>query len=198
MDVVEFVLAELPPAPARVLEIGCGQGQLARAIAAAGYGVLAVDPEAPDGALFRRTTIEDLDDPGPFGAVVASRSLHHVHDLPAAVDKAADLLGAGGCVVLDEFGWERLDGRSAERVGISLEEWYEEHAHLHTSEEILRELDRRFSRRSFSWEPYLYRESRKIVSQDEERKLLAADAINAVGFRYVGTLHARGALIGSA
>jgi hypothetical protein len=51
---------------------------------------------------------------------------------------------------------------------------------------MLRELDRRFRRRSFSWEPYLYRESREAVDEETERKLIGAGDLRATGFRYVG------------
>ena len=81
MNLEPFVAAHLPAAPARVLEVGCGRGALAHAMARLGHDVLAIDPGAPDGELFRCVSLEDLDDPGPFGAVVASRSLHHIHDL---------------------------------------------------------------------------------------------------------------------
>jgi SAM-dependent methyltransferase len=186
VDVAEFVLREVPPPPARVLEVGCGQGDLAHALAAAGYSVLAIDPEAPEGRIFRRATIEELDEAGPFDAVVASRSLHHVSDLLVALDKIAGLLRAGGILLIDEFGWERLHGRSADHVGIAVEEWREEHAGLHTAGSMIGELEKRFSRRSLSWEPYLYRESREVVTEAEERKLIETGRIEAIGFRYVG------------
>jgi SAM-dependent methyltransferase len=186
MDVTEFVLAELPPPPSRVLEVGCGAGELARRLAASGYDVLAVDPEAPDGAIFRRTTIERLTGPGLFDAVVASRSLHHVEDLAAALAKIAELLRPGGTFVLDEFGWERLDARSAEEVGIDLGEWLEEHDHLHTSAAMLSGLAERFAERSLTWEPYLHRESRQAVTEEVERELIAGGRLAPTGFRYVG------------
>src|SRR5919197_4338609 len=97
-----FVHAHLPSPPARVLEVGCGRGDLARALARAGHRVVAIDPHAPPGELFRTTTLEDFADPDPFDAVVASRSLHHVADLPAALDKIARLLRLHGRLILNE------------------------------------------------------------------------------------------------
>jgi 2-polyprenyl-3-methyl-5-hydroxy-6-metoxy-1,4-benzoquinol methylase len=186
MDVAEFVLGELPPPPSRVLEVGCGRGELALALAAAGYDVLGVDPEAPDGPIFRRTTLERLEDTGRHDAVVASRSLHHVHDLGAALDKIAALLRNEGLLVLDEFAWERLDARSAEEVGVAPAEWHEEHKDLHTSAEMLAELAPRFVQRSLTWEPYLYREARQAVREEVERGLIEAGRLQPTGFRYVG------------
>jgi 2-polyprenyl-3-methyl-5-hydroxy-6-metoxy-1,4-benzoquinol methylase len=187
VHVTEFVLAELPPPPVRVLEVGCGDGDLARSLTAAGYDVLAIDPGAPEGQTFRRTTIEELDESGLFDAVVASRSLHHVDDLGIALDKIAALLRPGGTVLLDEFAWDRLDPRSAKEAGIDPEEWREEHEGLHTANAMVEELGARFEQRSLSWEPYLHREARQAVSEHRERELIDAGRISAIGFRYVGS-----------
>lgn len=187
VTVEEFVLAELPAPPARVLEVGCGEGDLARALVAAGYDVLAIDPEAPEGRLFQRTTIEKLDDPGPFTAVVASRSLHHVHQLEAALDKVVSLLAPSGRIVIDDFAWERLDETSAAAVGIDHAAWREEHSGLHTSAAMLEALTRRFPDGVVSWTPYMHREAHGSVDERAERALIAAGALAPIGFRYVGT-----------
>ena len=50
-----------------------------------GHQVTAIDPAAPDGAIFQPVALEDFADPVEFDAVVASRSLHHIHDLGAAL-----------------------------------------------------------------------------------------------------------------
>ena len=89
MNLEPFVATHLPTPPARVLEVGCGHGALAFAMAGLGYDVLAIDPRAPEGELFERVSLEDLADPGPFAAIVANRSLHHIHDLHAAIEKIA-------------------------------------------------------------------------------------------------------------
>ena len=194
MDFAAFVLGHVRPPPARVLEIGCGSGELARALAAARYEVTAIDPDAPEGEQFQRVSFEDFEETGPFDAVVASRSLHHIQDLGAALDKVAALLGRGGVLVLDEFAWERMDEPTAEwyhgRRGAALEgwrsRWDEEHAGLHTGEDMRRELDSRFRERSFSWRPYFYREADVGISASEETELIDAGAIRATGFRYAG------------
>ncbi len=79
--VEEFVLDQVGPPPARVLEVGCGEGELAHVLTRAGHSVTAIDPRAPEGPIFRRVGIEGFTDPDPFDYVVASLSLHQVEDL---------------------------------------------------------------------------------------------------------------------
>ena len=112
--VEEFVLDRVGSAPARVLEVGCGEGELAHALTRAGHSVTAIDPRAPEGPIFRRVGIEGFSDPGPFDHVVASLSLHHVEDLGGALDKIADVLRTGGSLVVVEFAWERIDEATAQ------------------------------------------------------------------------------------
>jgi SAM-dependent methyltransferase len=167
LELTEFVLSQLPVAPARVLEVGCGEGELARALDAAGYEVVAIDPEAPEGSIFRRTTIEAFDGRGPFDAVVASRSLHHVEDLGGVLDKLVRLLAGGGPLILNEFAWDRREPMTPE--------WEEEHAGLHGYGAMRAELDARFEERFFEWRPY---------SVDGEE-------VPGLGFRYVGVSRLR-------
>jgi SAM-dependent methyltransferase len=201
----EFVLSRLPKAPVRVLEVGCGSGELALELHAAGYDVLAIDPVAPDGEIFRQVTLEELDDPGQFAAVVASRSLHHVADLDVALDRVAALLAPGGVVLVDEFAPDRLDeattdwyygqlralaaargGEAPRSLEVFREELARDHQGLHRSAELRAGLDARFEERWFSWEPYLWRDLGGVASRDLEQTLIAADAIRAAGYRYAG------------
>jgi SAM-dependent methyltransferase len=161
MELTEFVLSQLAAPPRRVLEIGCGDGELARALSERGYDVVAIDPDAPEGEIFRRTTIEAFDEPGPFNAVVASRSLHHVHDLGGVLDKLVRL--SDGPLILNEFAWDRREPMTPE--------WEEEHEGLHGYGTMRAELDTRFEERFFQWRPY---------SVDGEE-------VPGLGFRYVGT-----------
>jgi len=190
-----FVLAHLPPPPARVLEVGCGHGKLARALDDAGHDVVAIDPEAPDGPIFRRIRLEDLDADERFDAVVASHSFHHIPNLGRAFDRVVAALDDGP-LVLDEFAWDRFDVATAEwyerqprREGRpSAAEWAAHHTENHTYEAMRRELDLRFEERYFAWTPYLYRYL-AIVSREVEQELIDEGAITAIGFRYVGIPH---------
>ena len=164
--------------------MGCGSGELALALDVAGYDVVAVDPKAPDGPIFRRTTIEDMDEPGPFDAVVASFSLHHVHDLDAVLDQLQGLLTPGGVVILDEFSWDLLDDKTAEQYDLDPGEWRAEHDDLHGFERLRGALESRFQEQHFSPGPYF---SRHLgADEDEEHEMIAAGKIRALGFRYVG------------
>ncbi len=109
-ELCAFAERWLPAPPARVLDIGCGDGAATRLLAAKGYATLGLDPEAPDEPGFRRGMLEDLDASEAFDAAVAVRSLHHVHDLARAVETLADTLETGARLVIFEFAIEAVDG----------------------------------------------------------------------------------------
>jgi SAM-dependent methyltransferase len=190
----------MPPAPSRVLEVGCGDGRLARALDDFGYRVVAIDPAAPEHSIFQAVSLEEFADPGHFDAVVASRSLHHIHDLAGGLAKLERLLVPGGRLIIVEHAFEKLDERTAgwylekrrakgahapSSLKTCLAEWKADHAGLHGYTAMRRELDLRFSERWFEWTPSLYLELGDAVEQ-EERSLIEAGSIQATGFLYVG------------
>jgi hypothetical protein len=195
-----YVLDQLAPPPLRVLEVGCGrEGGVARELAKRGYDVLAIDPDAPAGPLYRRVTLEKLDEPGPFGAVVAARVLHHVQPLAPALDKLRRL---APLLILDEFAWNHMDEPTVEwyegqhRVLTAagrepkgppdLGEWRARHAGLHPYETLRAEVDARYDERHFEWRPYFYRWLDGPATKALEESLIAAGAIRPIGFRYAG------------
>jgi len=198
---LDFVLDRLPAPPARVLEVGCGpEGGVTPALADAGYDVLGIDPAAPEGPLFRSVSLEELEEPGPFAAVVASRVFHHVDPLGTALAKVARL---APLLLVDEFAPERIDGstrawyeaqhRLLAAAGADppgppdLGEWAARHPGLHPSHHVIRELEARFDTQYLEWRPYLYRWLGGPASEALEQGLVGAGAIHALGFRYAGT-----------
>ncbi len=183
-----------------MLEVGCGyEGGVAPALAAAGYKVLAIDPDAPDGPFYRRVTLEELDDPGPFDAVAAGRVLHHVHPLAPALDKLATLAPQ---LILDEFAWNHMDEptiawyESQRKVLVAagrepkgpsdLAEWRARHSDLHSYETLRAEIDARYDERYVEWRPYFYRWLEGPATESLEAGLIEAGAIRPIGFRYAG------------
>ena len=203
MNLEEFVASHLPRPPSRILEVGCGSGDLARALYERGYSVTAIDPDAPDGAIFRKVSLEEFPELGPFGAVVANRSLHHIADLARGLNKIHSLLRAEGVLILNEFAWDQMDERTARWYLSHLREpgpeeesllpgrfpdaWIAEHDGLHASATMRRTLDENFRLKVFEWVPYVaeyYLERSDLI--DHERQLIRSGAINPLGFRYVG------------
>lgn len=204
MSVEQFVISHLPQAPASVLEVGCGAGKLAAHLSTCGYDITAIDPQAPDGAIFRKTSLEDFSAPRPFDAVVANRSLHHLTDLGPSVTKLRNHLRDGGFLILNEFAWDRMDDKTAEWYLSHVdrpapedesllpenfpEAWIAEHDGLCDSASMRETLDDFFRPNIFEWVPYIaehYLKRPDLI--EEERDLIRSGAINPIGFHYVGT-----------
>ncbi len=208
---LDFAGAHLPAPPARVLEVGCGRGELTTALAAAGYDVLGIDPLAPQGDLFRRIRLEDLEPAdGPYDAVVASYSLHHIRDLDHALDLAVELLEPDGLLVLDEFGWDLADeptldwlygqrralaasgqGKAPGSLEALRDEWEAEHLGLHGFEALRTAVAARFEEREFAHTPFFHRQLGGVATEVLEQALIDAGAIQALGFRYAGVARPR-------
>jgi len=195
-----FVLEQLPAPPGRVLEVGCGkEGGLVAALAAAGYDVFGVDPEAPDGPGFLRARFQDID--GAYDAVVAGRVLHHVNPLDEGIAKLATL---APLLIVDEFARERVDDSARDwyegqrrmlvAAGMSppgppdLNAWAARHPDLHEPETLLPALRAHYDERTLEWGPYLYRWLGGPSSETLESALVGAGAIPAVGYRWAGTV----------
>ena len=190
-----FVRANLPPPPVRVLEIGAGDGALARALAEAGHEVLAIDPK-PGSADVRGVSLLELDEPdASFGAAVAVTSLHHVEPLEDSIGHLAQLLAPGGVLLVDEFDVAAFDQRAAawwlrQRRALgaptpkSAEELVGDHrAHLHPLERIVAALEQHFSVSTPLYGAYLYRWDLDEAHRRDEEEAIARAEIPAVGAR---------------
>jgi SAM-dependent methyltransferase len=201
-DSVAFIASVLP-AKARVLEVGCGRGAVARDLATRGFDVTALDLTLRDlvpapgvrfiEADFRRFKHE------AFDAVVFTSSLHHITPLGDAIARAARLLETGGYLVADEFDVDAPDAATlhwyyetqellvaagllpADRVDPPAPNlrmrWDHAHHHdepLHTGASMERTIASQFSNREVRRPPYLYRYIAAGLSQDDRGAALAA------------------------
>jgi SAM-dependent methyltransferase len=211
-----FVRGQLPPAPAGLLEVGCGTvGGFVPALLDGGYKAVGVDPEAPEGPDYRRIEFERYEPSHPVECVVASLSLHHVTDLDEALDRLAALLAPGGVLVVVEWAWERFDEatarwcfarlaspnpgeapgwlhRAQERWAASGQPWddylrsWATEEGLHPGEDIVRSLDARFHRQLYVEGSYFFPDLAD-TSEAEEQAAIDAGLIRAGGIRYAAT-----------
>jgi SAM-dependent methyltransferase len=212
-----FVLAQLPPAPASVLEVGCGTlGGFVPRLQEGGYEAVGVDRNAPAGERYRHIDFEHYEPSPPVDVIVACRSLHHVGDLDEILGRVAAALHPGGAVAIVEWAWERFDEETArwcfERLGATTaseepgwlqrrrdgwsasgRDWHEyfgdwaEQGHLTRSDRIIAGLDARFERTLLEYAPYFYSDL-PVTSEQAERDAIDAGEIRATGIRYAGTL----------
>jgi SAM-dependent methyltransferase len=197
-DVLRFVRAALPPAPARVLEIGAGAGELAGALRDDGYDVVAIDPASETPAV-RAVALGDLEEPpASFDAALAIVSLHHVEPLADSCRRLADVVRAGGRLVVDEFDVERFDERAAAWWLARRDAAGHDHGgpaevvadlrdHIHPLRELHAVLEEWFELEAPVRGAYLHRWDLPPGLLEVEEELIAAGRLPATGARMVGT-----------
>ena len=209
-----FVRGQLPPPPARVIELGCGPvGGHIPALIRAGYDATGVDPEAPEGPAYVRATFEEYRPDDPADAVVASLSLHHVDDPAVVVGQIAERLVPDGALVVVEWISEDFDEATAQwcfrhqlrdqaepgawlgeihtgwvASGLGWDAYFrarlDEHG-LHPAAAVRRALDARFAVTHLSTGPYYFPD---LPDTDVTAEQAAIDAgqIKAGCLRYAG------------
>jgi SAM-dependent methyltransferase len=197
-DLLAFVRSSLPETPARILEVGAGRGELAAALAAAGYEVTAIDPAADsDGSVQRRSLLEVS---GSFDAAVAVVSLHHVDPLEESCAHLAGLIAPGGPLVIDEIDIDRYDERATawwlgQRLALGFGDEDRDpaqileflRAHVHSWSSIRAALEPYFALGEPVRGAYLHRWNLRPGLREAEVDLIAEGLLPAVGSRQVAT-----------
>jgi SAM-dependent methyltransferase len=115
-----FVLQFIAGSRMRILDVGCGNGLVARRLQDHGHIVVAID-ESPDAVRTARElgvtailadwlSFED----DPFDMILFAASLHHIQPLGEAIEHAGRMLVPSGRVVVEDFAWEEIDPATAE------------------------------------------------------------------------------------
>jgi SAM-dependent methyltransferase len=126
----EVVEPLLPPAPARVLEIGCGQGAVGVRLAAAGHDWTGVELDPASAEVARRRlvaaglegtvrcgSLETLGADDRFDVVCAFEVLEHIEDDAAALAEWVARLRPGGLLLLSTPAWQSRFGPMDDAVG---------------------------------------------------------------------------------
>jgi SAM-dependent methyltransferase len=207
-----FVAANLPEAPARVVELGCGtQGGFVPRLRTGGYEATGIDPRAPDGDAYVQMAFEHAELPERVDAVVACTSLHHVAEPAEVLGMIRGALAPGGVVVVVEWAWEAFDEATArwcfDRLGADeshgwlhhhrdrwaasrqpwdayLREWAEAEG-IHPGETLLRLLDASFERLVLTRGPYGF-SGLAEASEADEQAAIDAGRIRATRIDYAG------------
>ena len=113
-----FVKQFLPPKCHRILEVGCGTGELAAALSKDGYSVVAIDMNSDSIAAAQQLRVDarvarwpDFKD-GRFDAILFTRSLHHIHPLDESIRHLTDSLSEAGRVIVEDFAYESVDEKT--------------------------------------------------------------------------------------
>lgn len=198
---IEWIRKHLPSPPARLIEIGAGDGVLAAQLRIDGYEVLAIDPreEVADGV--QQVALLDLDAPaGSFDAAISQLSLHHLEPLDGSLTYLAALLRPGATLVVDEFDVAAFDRRAAAWL---LARWHEQgreihgdagafqadvRDHLHPIDLIVDRLaSAGFDVGPVERGPYLHRWHVEPGLLDDEQRRIDAGELPATGARFTAT-----------
>ena len=194
---MDWVLGALPPAPARVLEVGAGSGELAERMGEAGYSVVAIDPAGEPPVV--PMALADLDAPAAsFDAAVAVLSLHHVEPLAPSVKRLAEVMRAGGLLAVDEIDVAVFDLPAAEWLTARWREAGREvpksppemvemlQGHMHPLSRLLEALGEWFEIAEVERGPYLHRWHLDGSQLALEEELIARGELPVTGARFVG------------
>ena len=218
----DFIQQELPVHAHRVLEVGCGSGELAAGLLHDGVSVVAIDSDRDCVAAARQLGVDarnaawpDFDE-GQFDAVLFTRSLHHIHPLNEAVERAGHCLLIGGRLIVEDFAYEMVDEKTLRWFGDAigrletadllvqcdnflnavrsrtetLEAWRKNHeSDLHTATDIFAEIRRAFGTVRRDDIPYYFRYlARAILPAADRDKILRDFAAEETGLISNGTI----------
>jgi SAM-dependent methyltransferase len=113
-ETVAFLVSHLHSG-ATLLEVGCGAGHVAAELLRLGYRVTGLDSEREMITQAQARGVPTVQtswpafDSAPVDAIAFTRSLHHIHPLRPALEKARVLLKPTGIFLLEDFAFDETD-----------------------------------------------------------------------------------------
>ena len=114
-ETLKFLMSRIPSG-ATILEVGCGEGQVACELLQRAYHVngLDSDPEVVASAQARRVPAvvaswPKFESSVSFDAIAFTRSLHHINPLGEAIARARELLNRKGLLLIEDFALDEVD-----------------------------------------------------------------------------------------
>jgi SAM-dependent methyltransferase len=108
-ETLGFLISRLPIG-AKVLEVGCGEGQVACELLQRGYRVTGLDSDSEALARAQARGVRAVlaswptfDSSGSFDAIAFTRSLHHINPLRESIVRARELLNPNGFLLIEDF-----------------------------------------------------------------------------------------------
>ena len=108
-ETLGFLTSRLPVG-AKVLEVGCGEGQVACELLQRGYRVTGLDSDSEAIARAQARGVRAVvaswpkfDSSVSFDAIAFTRSLHHINPLGQAIAHARELLNPNGFLLIEDF-----------------------------------------------------------------------------------------------
>jgi ubiquinone/menaquinone biosynthesis C-methylase UbiE len=197
---LNFIHDSIPVRNTKILEAGCGEGDIAYHLQAKGAVITAVDIDAEVVPLaiekgVRVLNMDFLSVKGEFDIILFTRSLHHMTDVNTAMQHATCLLKKKGVIILEEFDYTNMDVITAEWFYKSLaqlkkdnllkteinipdnpiEQWKESHDHdpaLFSGSDMAKAVKLNFSRVKVTRGPYLFRYMEDLVIQNQDTEKL--------------------------
>lgn len=194
-ETLKFVQKFITKSGLRILEVGCGSGDLAVELMKTGIALTALDTDknAVESAVNKGVPAKHLDflsfKDDSFDLIIFTRSLHHIHNLKKALDHSKLLLKRGGKLIIEDFDLEMIDlntsrwyydtisilstiiqeEKFSEYIKDPIKAWKDDHYHkppLHSGKEMVKNIEAKFSVIKIERNAYLYRSICSLLKDD--------------------------------